>query len=111
MLLKIHASRLSRSNVRNLKQEALDVKLKFNPYTLRRLEQRDITKAEVLNTVKNGTLIEYHTLKEDRRILLRDVNGVCIVLNLDGGRIITAYRNNIDDNHKYINKKSYLFGV
>ena len=111
MDFKIHVDNLTFSTIKQLKRgaEAQRNKLKFNPYTWKRLKERKIAIEDVKKTILNGELIEYHYVDEERRILLRSTEGVCVVLDVIRGRVITAYKNDPDDKHKNLNRSKYLF--
>ena len=111
MEFKIHVDNLTFSAIRKLKLEANAVKdrIQFNPYTLNRLQERKISIEEVRETILSGELIEYHYVDDERRILLRSKEGTCVVLDVRRGRVITAYKNDPNDNHRSLNKSNYLF--
>ena len=111
MDFKIHVDNLAFSAIRKLKLEVNSVKdkIQFNPYTLYRLEERNISIDDVRETILNGELIEYHYVDDERRILLRNKEGTCVVLDVSRGRVITVYKNDPDDNHKDLNRSNYLF--
>ena len=54
-------------------------------------------------------IIEFHTLMESRRVLVRHMEtGVCFSLDLDHREIITAYHNEISNNHRYLRASEYM---
>lgn len=53
-------------------------------------------------------VIEFNTNGGDRRVLLRHAaTGVCYVASLLTGRLVTAYRNEPEDNHPTLDWKLY----
>ena len=80
------------------------------PYTELRLKERNIPTEDVLTVCREGDLVEYHNDKGTRRVLLRDINGTCAVLDLDKHSIVTAYSNDTDNNHPHLQRDKYLFG-
>ena len=111
MQMKIKASHLSPASIKNLKKESHNISFQFTPHSLKRLGEWHLTTESVQGAIQEGEIIEYHTLKGSRRVLFRDVNGICAVADLDVHKIITAYKNSEDDKHLYMNKKPYIFGV
>ena len=111
MKIKIKASHLSPASIKNLKKESHNISFQFTPHSLRRLGEWHLTTESVQCAIKEGEIIEYHTLQGNRRVLFRDDYGVCVVADLDDHKIITAYKNSEDNKHLYINKKPYIFGV
>jgi len=111
IMMKVHANKLRLSSLKYLKAEAQKTRWKFHPYILRRLYTRQIRINQVKKAVREGEIIEYHTLRGSRRVLIRDSIGICVVVDLDTRCVVTAFKNDPSNTHKYINEKPYLFGV
>lgn len=112
MFLKIHANRLSNKVKKQLLNEVDGVnEWDFTSYSLDKIQKRGIPVDNLSHTIAEGKLIEYHTKKDTRRVLLRDVDGTCAVVDLDKKAIITAYKNNADYNHLNLDQSKYLFGA
>lgn len=71
-------------------------------------ERRDITDEEVSDAVEHGEVIEYNELKGTRRVLLKNTNGICVVVDLDTKQIITAFKDNAKSSRGF-NSAKYLF--
>ena len=108
--MRILTSRLAVTTRKKLLKEVHSVDLNITPYTNMRLQEREIPSEEVFNVCREGELIEYHNEKGTRRVLLRDVNGTCVVVDLDNHCIVTAYSNDPDNNHPHLQRDKYLFG-
>ena len=64
---------------------------------------------EMQQFVQAGELIEYHTNEGSRRVVVRHMQtGICMTLNLDSHDILTSWYNDIDDNHKNLDKSQYF---
>ena len=71
-------------------------------------ERREITDEEVNDTVEHGDVIEYNELKGTRRVLLKNANGICVVVDLDVKEIVTAFKDS-NRNSRRFNSAKYLF--
>jgi hypothetical protein len=76
----------------------------FCEYALRTLNYRDIPKDYVLDTIRNGNIIEVHIKNNDIRVLKRSLKAyagynICVVYGLISKDIITSYKNVVGDNH------------
>lgn len=68
---------------------------------------------DVVNTIINGHIVEYHQKNGDNRILLRGTKHflgdvLCVVFQPEDRKIITAYWNSKDDKHDTINMSAYI---
>lgn len=92
------------------------IEYEYLSYTIhlnQRMNQKNISKNEIIKTLKDNEIIEFH-YKNSPRILIRgrnDENGynICLVINLQDYTIITAYKNKISDNHKTLNTTRYSY--
>ena len=65
----------------------------------------------VIELLEKGTLIEYHTMKGTRRVLIRNMDtGISVVADLDTKTVVSLWQNTQDDNHKTLKKSLYIFG-
>ena len=71
-------------------------------------ERRSITDEEVDDAVEHGDVVEYNELKGTRRVLLKNTNGICVVVDLDTKQIITAFKDS-GKNSRGFNSAKYLF--
>jgi len=112
--LRIHRKHLATSTIKELMVEVQAVHhWEFSPHFASNAKKRnlDITVEFANEIITDGALIEFHTLKRSRRVLLRHMpTGITIVVDLDGKVIVSVWHNEIDDNHFNLNTTQYLFG-
>jgi len=117
--IRIHGTNLSYKDTRNLVKEVKAVqRWKFAPHFIHRSIEREIenlSSVTIVNRVtellEKGTLIEYHTMKGTRRVLIRNMDtGISVVADLDTKTVVSLWQNTQDDNHKTLNKSLYIFG-
>jgi len=112
MEFKILASNLSPGVRRRYLKLVHTTEWNMTTYSKTRLGQRGLTFTKVLEALYEGELIEYHNVNGRDRILIRNTDGICVVGEIGlqyQGKIITTYRNNLNDNHSTLDKKQYLF--
>ena len=85
----------------------------FWDHLLLRMNQKRISKDQIMDTLKNYTIIECNDNSEDLRVLLRGKKvyygtNIIVCLSLLDGGLITCFKNNCDDNHKNINLGNYI---
>jgi len=110
MKKKIHSLSLDPGCVSSLMTEMRKTKFKVTAYFKTRLAERGLSVTDISKALSNGKLIEYHTLKGTRRLLVRDATGTCVVLDLDTKNVITTYFNRSDDNHSTLRSGEYVSG-
>lgn len=111
MEYKILAHMLSHSTRKEYEELIRTSEWKCSEYSKRRMEERGLQLEDVAKAIDTGKLIEYSRVQEQDRVLLRDENGVCVVLSLEDyyqSTIVTAFRNAPTDNHSTLNKDNYL---
>lgn len=54
-----------------------------------------------------GKIIEFNHNQGDSNVLIREQSGICWVMSLNTGKIITIWRNNPYDNHRTLNWSLY----
>ena len=112
MGIKIHANKLTNRAKKALYKEISNTQQwGFTTYALDKIQKREIPVEILSKTIAKGKLVEFHTNKESRRVLLRDDGGTCAVVDLDKQSIITAYKNHINYNHPRLDTTKYLFGA
>ena len=112
MDMRIHNKKLASNFKRKLYKEVSTVpKWGFTTYALDKISKRDIPVESLSHTVVKGRLIEYHTKEDTRRVLLRNEDGTCAVVDLDKQTIITAYKNKPNYNHPNLDQTKYIFGA
>ena len=90
----------------------------FAPHFIHRSIEREVfllSSIALVNRVtellNQGTLIEYHTMKGTRRVLIRNMEtGISVVADLDTKTVVSLWKNTQDDNHKTLKKSLYMFG-
>lgn len=92
---------------------------KVGGHALDRMEEKGIkvTYEDIVSTIYNSSIIEYHTVKldnfNDKRVLLRSkamTNGnynLNVVYSITGRRVISVWLNSIDDLHDTIDMRDY----
>ena len=112
--LRIHRNNLTSKTVRELLQEVTAVReWQFSPHFKDKSKARkvNLTKEYAYKLIRDSKLIEFHTLKRSRRVLLRHMpTGISIIVNLDAKIIVSVWRNRLDDDHRNLNTARYLFG-
>jgi len=107
---KLHSLSLDPNCVISLMTEMRKIKFTVTSYFKTRLAERGLSVTDITNALTHGKLIEYHTLKGTRRLLIRDSTGTCVVLDLDTKNVITTYFNRSDDNHSTLKRNEYVGG-
>jgi len=107
---KIHSLSLDHDCVLSLMREMKKIPFTITDYFKTRLAERGLSVKDIKNALTHGSLIEYHTLKGTRRLLVRDDKGTCVVLDLDKKSVITTYFNRSGDNHSTLRKEEYVGG-
>jgi len=105
---KIHSLSLNDDCSASLMTEMKKTKFTVTPYFKKRLVERGLSTTDIINALTNGKLIEYHTLKGTRRLLVRDDTGTCVVIDLDTKNVITTYFNRFNDNHSTLKSNEYV---
>lgn len=82
-------------------------------HLLKRLDERGGNFEDILSVIFNGTIIEYHSINNNNRILVRgkrSFNGsvICAVFEPETRNVITLYWNRFNDNHKTIDMQLYI---
>ena len=115
--IRIYGANLSLGTIRKLKLEVKKVGdadgWAFAPHYLHRSAERHISgwRGQLRDLLNTGEIIEYHTLKGSRRVLIRNIEtGISIVVDLDSKMIVSVWQNKFNDNHKTLDTSSYIFG-
>ena len=117
--IRIHYTSIAPSFKRSLLNELKGVKRwGFAPHFIHRSIEREVfhlSSIALVNRVtellNQGTLIEYHTMKGTRRVLIRNMEtGISVVADLDTKTVVSLWKNTQDDNHKTLKKSLYMFG-
>ena len=111
-----HISQMTSQEIKVLRSKLMNIEyFNFTDYSLNKVKHRNISKYNVIGAIRNGDIIEAHNNKlGDVRILLRcDINNisVCVVISLKKELIVTAYLNNINDNHETLNRDNYKWNA
>ena len=109
MRIKVLASSLTKDQVEFLKKGRFATKLSTTAHLADRLREKGISKEDVIEALRVGVLIEFHTEAGTRRTLWRNMKtGVCVVLDHDERKVVTAWRNDVRDNHLTIDLGKYM---
>ena len=112
--LRIHRNNLAFSTMRELLLEVNVIRQwQFSPHFEDKSKTRrvNLTREYAYKLIKDSKLIEFHTLKGSRRVLLRHMStGISIIVDLDAKVIVSVWRNELGDDHKNLNTSRYLFG-
>jgi hypothetical protein len=81
-------------------------------HTIKRQKEKIITDDEIQRAISDCKIIEYH-YKDGNRVLIRGRKSegkynICVVLDLDKNKVITAYDNESTDNHITLNTSKYI---
>ena len=111
--IKVHVNTMASSMKRALYKEIKRVKRwGRSGHFIEALKHRDIIIPieRLPELIKEGELIEFHTNKVSRRVLIRHMStGICMTLNLDSHDVLTGWYNAPDDTHQNLDKDEYLF--
>lgn len=112
--LRIHRNNLASRTVRELLLEVTAInEWPFSPHFEDKSKTRrvNLTKEYAYKLIRDSRLIEFHTLRGSRRVLLRHMStGISIIVDLDAKVIVSVWRNELDDDHKNLDTSKYLFG-
>ena len=112
--LRIHRNNLASRTVRELLLEVTAInEWHFSPHfeDKSKIRRVNLTKEYAYKLIKDSSLIEFHTLRGSRRVLLRHMStGISIIVDLDAKVIVSVWRNELDDDHKNLDTSKYLFG-
>ena len=105
MEYKIRASTLNKGSYKALEKEYKAVAdWTITAHCNIKLTDRGITNEELFDVVGNGKLVEYHTLHQSRRVLIKDDKWV-VVLDLKDHAVITVFTSGA-----YGQEENQLFG-
>jgi hypothetical protein len=108
--MKVLASQLSRVQADRLLDE-IPATLYPTEHYLVRAEEKGVNYSEALFAVSNGEFIEFNTTQSgERRMLMRSEDGICVVVELGTGNLVTCYRNDSLDNHEGLDETRYWQG-
>ena len=109
-MFRIHKNHMSKALSQQLYNEIHDVvSWEDSDHLWFKKEDRNIDSKQVANVLKEGEIIEYNLEGGDRRVLLKDSSGVCIVVDLDTHHIVTTFSDK--DSNGRVNPRKYLFGM
>lgn len=111
-LVRLHVSRMSYRQRRDLLREVRRDDWELTDYCQRRGDERSLIAAEVLALRLDGELVEYSWSPSEgwRRLLMRR-DGVCAIIDLECLRVITCWWNDPEDRHATLRVEEYLFGA
>ena len=111
---KRHISQMSKEEEEYIRK-LIDSKevYRFSKHLMEKSEERKIKLGTILWSIKGGyDVIEYHRKGNSHRALIRSKqivkgNQVCVSVDLFSGDIITAYENEVGDNHRTVDWSNY----
>lgn len=81
-------------------------------HVLERMEQKHISKQDLINTLKYGEVIE---VNDRGRVVLRLMKGkrkgTCVVVSVHDRVLVTAWYNAGNDQHKTLNLGEYIWNI
>jgi hypothetical protein len=104
MLEKKHYTQISQEEKTLLWGRLIKISPVFTKHAITRCQEKGINPILINCKVK---IIEYNIHHGDKRVLLRQKNGLCYSVSLLTGQIITIYFNDPGDNHSTINWHEY----
>lgn len=105
---KKHYTMMTTEELECIQQRLAELVLHPSPHTLQRLRDWCIT---TLPSLDECRIIEFNTHSEDARVLLRHSTGLCFVVSLRTGDVVTAYRNDPTDTHATLQRSQYFKGL
>lgn len=112
--LRIHRKQLASSSINGLMKEVKAIEQwRISPHFEDQSRGRNVAfpKEPISDLIKDSTLIEFHTLKDSRRVLLRhEDTGISFIVDLDAKVLVSVWANALDDNHNTLDTSKYLFG-
>lgn len=111
-----HISQMNIKEIRKLYNLIHTHQYDYTNYSRSRLAERNICESDVKNTIKYGSIIEFHYKNGETRVLIRNIQrenheSVCVVVNLTTNVITTVYKNEFDDIHKTLHNELYDVSV
>ena len=85
----------------------------FNKHCFDRVKQRYVDKNSIYDTIISGKIIEFHVKGYSPRVLIRkrlknQTKDLCVVLDIECGRVYTVFFNHSADKHETLRKELYL---
>ena len=109
-MFRIHRNHMSHALSEQLYKEVHNVSTwEDSDHLWFKKEDRNISSDQIKQVLKEGRVIEYNLENNMRRVLLKDDEGICVVVDLDTHHVITTFTD-AQSNGK-INPKKYIFGL
>ena len=107
--MRILIGRLPKETQCNLRA-AIDPAWTHTVHAQGRQTEKLVTDDMLRDCLTNGRLIEVHNEANSLRVLLRNIDGTCAVVDLDTKVVVTCYWNHPDDRHTTIRRSEYYWG-
>lgn len=109
--MRVLGSQLTREQIEYLENESKGM-WKITAHTTERMVEKGVNREQIMECLKIHRLVQFQREADSsRRILVRDNNGTCLVLDIDHRIIVTAFHNNPNDNHRTLDRGQYLWGT
>jgi len=89
---RVLQEQLTEAQEKYLYEKILSLKFDYTFHAAERMAEKNITEAEVIDTINVGTLLEFSNAGGNRCVLVRE-GMMCVTLDLDHSKIITVWRN------------------
>lgn len=78
----------------------------FSNHCIRRTMQRRVRVSDIMKTIRQGRIVEFHVVDDSLRVLLRGQANKqdkcpCVVLNVSTNEVVTVYHNYKYNHHQY----------
>lgn len=73
-----------------------------------RARERNITRLEVYQAIYQGKVVE---AKDDNRVVMRSVSGICVVIELTTRKVVTVWYNDPQDQHWTLDLSQYRWTI
>ena len=91
-----------------------DSKIEFSKHCFDRIRQRYTlpSKDSIFETIRHGKIIEFHVVGYSPRVLIRkqlhnQSRDLCVVLDINVGKVLTVFFNDSSDTHKTLHEELY----
>lgn len=108
-----HRNQMSAGEIRAIEYFVRSLLLQAPPnsHWIDRATERLLTFSDAADALQKGQVIEVNLSPEGPRALFRDDRGICAVVALKTGDIITAYYNHPRDTHRSLDYGQYRWSV
>lgn len=114
---KKHAKHMSPHEKDFIKNKILSINnWKFRPHSTHKMVERGASTMDVLESLKNFNIIEFHKKEGEVRVLIRGTSiiyndNICVVVAPNTNEVVTAYFNDVKDNHFTLDMRQYTKSI